>query len=202
VSSPVLLRDNISGQYVDAVLHDRVLPPLAASAETSWAEFITDARNRDQIKLQSEIKHMDHEGWKWHEKVGITHNLLPYPTLAIECSGKIQGLMMLITDGYVSRLPTSQGKPIVYINLISTAPWNIENFNKPPRYSGVGSILVGAAIQISMDYGFKGRVGLNSLTDSEPFYERLNFEFLTRDPDKQNLKYYELSAKHAAEFLK
>jgi hypothetical protein len=179
-----------------------VLPPLAASAETSWAEFITDARNRDQIKLQSEIKHMDHEGWKWHEKVGITHNLLPYPTLAIECSGKIQGLMMLITDGYVSRLPTSQGKPIVYINLISTAPWNIENFNKPPRYSGVGSILVGAAIQISMDYGFKGRVGLNSLTDSEPFYERLNFEFLTRDPDKQNLKYYELSAKHAAEFLK
>lgn len=202
MSSSIQLLDNVSKQYVDAVLHDRVMPPLAAAAEKSWKHFIEDARNKAHTQSLPEPEKMDQELWRWHEKVQLTHNLLPYPTLAIECSGEIQGMMLLKTDGCLGRLPSAQGKPIVYIELLSTAPWNLKEYIHPPRYSGVGTILIGAAIQISMEYGFKGRIGLNSLPRSERFYERLNFEFLGRDADKQNLKYYELSAEHAAEFLK
>lgn len=202
MSSRIQLLDNASGQYVDAALHERIMPSVAATAEKSWKDFIDDARNKAQTQTLPEPEKMDQEGWKWHEKVQISYNLLPYPTLAVECLGDIQGMMLLKTDGCLGRLQSGQGKPIVYIELLSTAPWNISEFIHQPRYSGVGTILVGAAIQISMDYGFKGRIGLNALPRSESFYERLNFEFLTRDADKQNLKYYELSADHASEFLK
>jgi hypothetical protein len=201
VSSSILLLDNVSEDLVEAVLYDRILPDAAKAAEDSWKGFIDVVRNRARDLSLPSPEEMDQEGWLWHKKVDLTHRLLPFPTLAIECAGEIQGMMLLRTDGYSSRLPSSEGKPIVYIELLSTAPWNLSGYTDSPKYSGVGKVLVNAAVQVSMEYGFKGRVGLNSLPRSESFYERLNFEFLERDADKQNLKYYELSAERASEFL-
>lgn len=201
MSSVIELFDNLSGQYVDALLHERIKPALAAVAEKSWNDFIAEAKNKAQTVSQP-APEMEHEGWRWYEKVNLSYNLLPYPTLAIECAGDIQGLMLLKTDGCHARLKAEIGKPIVYIELLSAAPWNLEKYITQPKYAGVGTLLIGAAIRISMDYGFKGRLGLNSLPQSESFYERYNFEYLGRDSNKQNLKYYELSAENAAKFLK
>ena len=72
----------------------------------------------------------------------------------------------------------------------------------PPRYRGVGSILIAAALQLSIDEGLKGRVGLHSLPASEPFYENvLGMTALGRDPQKQQLMYLEFTSEQAKAYL-
>lgn len=41
-----------------------------------------------------------------------------------------------------------------------------------PRLRGVGTALVTAAVALSEDEGFKGRIGLHSLPQAEDFYRR------------------------------
>jgi hypothetical protein len=60
------------------------------------------------------------------------------------------------------RLPEQQGKPLVYIDYIEAAPWNIkqlmEPLGKPQQYRGVGSRLFEAAVLQSFEEDFKGRL--------------------------------------------
>jgi hypothetical protein len=107
--------------------------------------------------------------------------------------------MLLETDGHFARIATQAGSPLVYVNLLATAPWNLPEVNDPPRYRGVGTILLAAAATLSVDLGFKGRLGLHSLPRSEHWYERLKITNLGPDPDpqKQNLKYYEMTPDQA-----
>jgi hypothetical protein len=61
---------------------------------------------------------------------------------------------------------------------------------------------MGAATQLSIEEGLKGRVGLHSLPAAESFYEQsLGMSALGRDPQKQNLMYFEFSSEQASAFL-
>lgn len=64
------------------------------------------------------------------------------PTLAIECNGETQGLMLLKTDGHFAMLPEQLDKPLVYVTYLASAPWNLPGVLEQPRFSGVGTVMM------------------------------------------------------------
>lgn len=197
----IFLQEKNSGELVEGLLHERINSDYARIADDKWLthlaglEGIADGRGIPFARP-------DHAHWRWHIKVGESAHLLSCPTLAVECQGEAQGLMLLKTDGHFGQLPKQERKPLVYISYLATAPWNCREITEQPKFVGVGTVLLRAAIAVSLDAEFKGRIGLHSLPKAEYFYERHGFECLGVDPKKEGLKYYELSPEAAAEFMR
>jgi hypothetical protein len=188
------------GSFVDALLHERVSAGDALQVDDDWKAHFAAEEARALAEGRA-VPQLEHSHWKWGEKVKESAHLLSCPTLAIECAGQTQGLMLVKTDGHFARLPSELDKALIYIVYLATAPWNLRALVGAPRFAGVGYVMVRAAIQMSLENEFKGRVGLHSLPQSEEFYERAGFQCLGVDPDKEDLKYYELSPQAASEFI-
>lgn len=194
------LWSNSAGDYVEAVLHERIDEGFARRVDDLWLGHLANAQGQaEAVGRPFSLPPQGH--WRWQAKVAESAHLLSCPTLAIECDGEPQGLMLLMTDGHFGRLPSQEGKPLVYVCYLACAPWNQVAHAKQPRFRGVGTLLTRAAIQISVELEFKGRVGLHSLPAAESFYECHGFACLGCDADKEDLKYYELSPEAAAVFL-
>ena len=139
--------------------------------------------------------------WQWDRKVAQTSGLLGFRTFCVVCSGMTQGLMRVdLTKS--GRLQEQSGKPLVYIDYLEVAPWNQPIGQEAVRYKGVGSALVAAAIELSNDEGFKGRVGLHSLPQADEFYRRTcKMSELGADPNCQGLCYFEMTSERATKYL-
>ncbi|MFD1122441.1 GNAT family N-acetyltransferase [Methylophilus flavus] len=198
-SQNISLRHARSGAKVDALLHENIDTTFAKLADDTWETFLSKEKEAAALKGMPEPM-LEHDHWRWEHKIGLSANLLSMPSFGVECDDQPQGIMLLFTDGYLSKSKATLHQPLVYLPYISTAPWNLPGFTSEPKYRGVGTILLSAAIQTSMELGFKGRLGLYSLPGAESFYECYKFESLGIDT-RSSLKYYELSAESAAEFL-
>jgi hypothetical protein len=74
-------------------------------------------------------------------------------------------------------------KPVLYVKYIESAPWNLRGYaGAGARFGGIGISLIRAAIAVSLEEEFRGRIALHSLPQSEPFYGRF-MEDLGIDPD-------------------
>jgi hypothetical protein len=195
----VLIRDNESGQFVEAILHERIDVTFASRADNAWLTYL--AIRKAQLASAGKIyDRPDYWHWRWEQKVSIRAHLLSTPTMGIERNGNIEGLMMLLTDGEFCRLPEQATLPLVYVIYIASAPWNLPQLGAQ-KYCGIGTVLLRAAVEMSFDLGFKGRIGLHSLPKAEPFYERHGMQALGIDPHKEHLKYYEMTAEAAEKFI-
>jgi len=199
-SHRILLEDSHAGQFVDAVLTERIDSAYAKRADDSWLTFLAGVRAR-ALATALPFQPPEHSHWRWEKKVQVTGHLLSYPTMGIECDGQIQGLMMLLTDGVVGRLVEHTNLPLVYVHFLATAPWNLRSLVEKPRFRGIGTVLMRAAVETSIDLGFNGRLGLHSLPQSEGWYDRTGMHCLGEDATKRNLKYYEMTAEQAAAFV-
>jgi hypothetical protein len=125
------------------------------------------------------------------------------PAYAVELDGSIEGIAYTtINQEYVCRLTGQQGLPLVYLDLIATAPWNRPHPDETEkRYSGIGRLLVAKAILISQRENMSGRIGLHSLSKAEPFYSHLGMTSLGIDPNKEGLRYFECTADQASQIL-
>lgn len=197
----VPLRRGATDEMVEALLYERIDGAYAQRVDNIWLTYLAAAAARTNASDQPGIK-LEHAHWSWHAKVAESSRLLSCPTLAIECEAEPQGLMLLITDGHFSSLPTEAGKPLVYVLYLASAPWNLVGVVDQPRFRGVGTLLLRAAVQMSLEAEFRGRIGLHSLPQAENFYERNGFTCLGVDVEKEGLKYYELSPEAAAAFIK
>ena len=136
--------------------------------------------------------------WDWVNKY-LNLSTPNYENYALECENITQGLMILELDCHRSRLES--GKNLVYIDYLSTAPWNRPSIQNPPSFKGVGTTLFTFAIERSFDSGYKGRLGLHALPEAEAFYAKLKMVDFGYDAEKQNLKYFELSKDKALELV-
>lgn len=197
---PIFLRCNDTGTLVEATLHERIDGAYARKVDDVWSAYLTaaEANAKAQGKAFAEL---EHSHWRWEAKVAESARLLSCPTMAIECNGEPQGLMLLKTDGHFAVSVEEKARPLVYVTYLATAPWNLGDVVERPRYSGVGTILMAAAVQTSIEAEFKGRIGLHALPQAEKFYECHGMVDFGTDPDKEHLKYYELSSEAAAKFL-
>lgn len=109
---------------------------------------------------------------------------------------------MMANDTAFAKMPSQIGMSMLYLDFVATAPWNRPTFQTPPKYKGTGTIFVTAAIHLSLELGFKGRIGLHSLPNAERFYEnKVGMTRLGPDASHEDLNYYEMSRDAAKAFL-
>jgi hypothetical protein len=65
----------------------------------------------------------------------------------------------------------------------------------------VGKVLLQAAIAMSDEEGFKGRIGLHSLPQAETFYSNIGMTNCGIDVSYENLRYFEMTPEQAAAFI-
>ena len=114
----------------------------------------------------------------------------------------MQGLMLVSTEDETCRLPEQAGEPLAYVHYLATAPWNAPDFTDAPRFGAVGSILIAAALQVSIENGIQGRLGLHALPQAETFYRNhVGMTDLGPDADTENLRYFEMTSEQASNYL-
>lgn len=98
------------------------------------------------------------------------------------------------------RIPQQKGQHLIYVEYLETAPWN---HGTNPKFKGVGTVLIAAAIQLSNDDGSDGRIGLHSLPQADSFYrDRCKMTDLGIDKSYSNLRYFEMTKEQSEKFLK
>jgi hypothetical protein len=177
-------------QYVTAQVYRDCPVETLERVETDWA----DARRRVAGESASEV---EHSHWDWRNKTAAVASG-ESRLLVVGCEGHLQGVMSVSRDGRPARL--SPGL-IVYVDFLEVAPWNLRSGTAPPRFAGVGSILIAEAVLLSVDLGMGGKVGLHSLPQSEAFYERCSMPAVGPDPGYAQLTYFEYNVKQARDFL-
>lgn len=108
--------------------------------------------------------------------------------------------VMLVKDGHVVRCDRIHRPPAVYVSFVEVALWNRADTPPELRLRGVGTAILRAACDLSMQRGFYGRVGLHAIAAAEGFYRRLGFEAYDC-PNEYNEIYYELSERGAEALL-
>ncbi|MBX9600048.1 MAG: hypothetical protein K2X35_03550 [Bryobacteraceae bacterium] len=201
--SAVLIKERATGRLVEATLIDGITRVEVEEAEEQWrpvmAQRIEDLRARQAPRS----KWPEHGHWDWRKKHAATQGLLAYRMLGLRSDGRMQGLMLVVTAGHACRIAEQKNKEMVYVDYVATAPWNSPSVVEEPQYGMVGRVLIAAAIQLSLDEGFKGRLGLHSLPQAEEFYRKqCAMTDLGADEKKQNLRYFEMTIAQAAEFLR
>lgn len=200
-SYPVFLTDKRTGKPVAAELTDTISDADLRSVETDWRP-VTNAKIRE-IMAQGVSPADWPEGWhwEWRDKMTAIRGLLAFQTFALRCEGKLQGLMQLNSARYRSRVPGQTGKDLVYIDYVETAPWNRKAIVAEPRFGGVGTIMIRAAIEASRDQEFRGRIGLHSLPSAETFYADIcGMTDLGLDGTYEGLRYFEMTSSQADAF--
>lgn len=196
--TPTSLVLKVNDSPVAATLVEGVSRELLEAAELTWAALRIEGARRVQAAGGVVPQHWH---WDWRRKSSVI-DLLAYRCFGIECDGEMQGLMLVNTTNHVCRLDSQRGKPLVYVDYIEAAPWNLKELTPTPRYGGVGIRLMEAAVRFSLAEGFSGRVGLHSLPQSEWFYE--NVCQMTRgdlDSHYEGLCWFELAASNVKSFL-
>lgn len=143
--------------------------------------------------------------WDWRQK-GRLLGRLDVTFSGIRCAGLLQGLMMVdVGTMERCRVHNDKGKELIYVDYVETAPWNITEYmaalGREAKYSRVGTRLMQAAVQLSLDGELKGRVGLHWLPKAENFYRKLGMTEVGRDAKKQNLLWLEFTPSAAQDFM-
>lgn len=200
--SPVVLWNVASGQPEDAELRHAITEKQLADWEAEWVPTLFTALQRLNRAGVARQHWPQSRHWDWRRKTEALQGMLANPGFCIVCGGLTQGMMLADTTMKRCRMPGQQGKNLVYVSFVETAPWNRQEFGDPPRYRGVGSILLGAAIELSTELGFKGRVGLHSLPQSNGYCANFcGMTDLGPDPDYQGLRYFEMTSEQAEAFM-
>jgi hypothetical protein len=204
VKESIEIFDLVAQAPVEAELVDEVTTEDFLVTQLEWRPVVLEAA-RELVRLRAHDLVPGHFHWDWTRKAAQLE-LLAVSFIAIRCAGSLQGLMKIETVGHECRLTEQAGKPLMYIDYLETAPWNVKPLmralNRPTRYAGVGSRLVEVAVRRSMADEFRGRVGLHSLPTSERFYlKTCGMTPVGRDPAKQNLLCCEFTPEQAEAFL-
>jgi hypothetical protein len=201
--SVIQLLDRRTRTWVNATLIDGVTAAEVEAAERDWQPYLQGQLARMQSEGIPRDRLPQHSHWDWHAKQQFAERYLAYRLFGIEYDSQMQGLMLAITAGATCRLDSQKGKPLVYVDYLASAPWNLPNITPEPRFSLVGSVLLAAAVQLSIDEEFSGRIGLHSLPQADAWYANAcGMSDLGRDAAKQDLRYFEMTPEQAAEFLR
>jgi hypothetical protein len=197
--SPIYLIETASEQGVPADLRDVIGEPQLDDWESKWMPALISILSELVARGVPQKEWPQSAHWNWRAKIDRLKGLIAYKGYSVVCNGTTQGLMSIdLTKS--SRI--QKRKPLVYIDYLEAAPWNRSELGGLPRYRGVGTALITAAVELSMEEGFRGRIGLHALPQSEDFYRKVcGMDDLDYDSSYQNLRYFEMTSKQAEAFL-
>lgn len=140
--------------------------------------------------------------WDWRKEVAVLQGMLANPGFSIVCDGLTQGMMIVDTVKHRGRIDDQRGQHLVCVEFVENAPWNQAELFDPPRCRGIGSILIRAAVALSRELEFHGRIGLHSLPPANGFYANTcGMTDLGVDPDHEDLRYFEMTPDQARAFI-
>jgi len=200
--TPVWLTNRSTKEVVDAELWHGIVDKNLADWEAEW---IPDLQRRLKLLNQQKVERRfwpQSRHWDWRDKLREIERRLANLSFALVADGMTQA-MMTIDLTKRARLTDHEGQHLVYIDFLEAAPWNRNDLaEEPAKFSGSGSILINAAIQQSILEGFKGRIGLHSLPQSNNFYANAcGMTDLGQDTNYENLRYFELDPDSARSFI-
>ncbi|EMO38742.1 GNAT family N-acetyltransferase [Leptospira noguchii] len=135
--------------------------------------------------------------WRWNEKLTVcgSSDFIWY-ICVIE--SKIQGII-IVKHPYQSFI---YNHDIFYIDYLASAPWNRNSILSKPQYSKIGRLLIKTALNdlISI-YNYTPGFNLHSLKRAESYYQKLGMKKLELDPNKQNLRKFEMDKTGCENFL-
>jgi hypothetical protein len=203
--SPVFLLDVERGTAESAELWDAITEQQLADWEAEWVPELFKAMQKMRRLNVPRRFWPQSRHWDWRKKTQALQGMLAHPGFSIMCRGMTQGMMIVDTVTKRCRLPTQKGKDLVYVEYLENAPWNRkELLFDPPRYRGVGTILMRGAIELSRSEGFKGRVGLHSLPQSNSFYANtcgMTDLGADSDPNYSPMHYFEMTPEQSEVFI-
>jgi len=197
--SPVLLLKSTTRQPVDALLVKGVTLEEVQRTDALWMPFfratladaLADGLSTDALP--------EHAHWQWERKWRAAVKSSQF--LGVECEGAMQALMIVRTDK-TCRLPDQFGLPLVYVDYLAAAPWNLPELVPQPRFRRGGLVLIAAALRLSEQIGYNGSVGLHSLPQAEEFYRtKCGMTDLGIDPFYEDLHYLEVTPAQSQAFL-
>ena len=150
------------------------------------------------IEMLGNLEVQDHH-WKWRTKCSIAPGTMRR-VFSLLNAGEVEAAMVLLT-GETSRDPAI-ALPILYVDFVAVAPWNRKTFQSPLRFRHLGTVMIGAAVELSRTLGLDGRCGLHSLPQSEGFYRRIGMRDFGLDAAYSSLRYFEFDATAARNFRK
>lgn len=201
-SWPITLWDVAKQAPVDAVLVEGIAEKQLQDWQQLWLPAMFKSVMRTQRVSPVRTPWPQHHHWDWRAKAEALRAMLAYKGYCIMCSGVTQGLMIVDTTTQRARIADQAGKHLVYVNFVENAPWNRREIVGAETYRGVGSILIGAAVSLSLEEEFKGRIGLHSLPQANGFYaNHCGMTDLGIDPAYQGLRYFEMTSQQAEDFI-
>ena len=201
--SSIYLRRVGTNEDVDAELWDDITDLHLDMWRSTWVPVIEKTVRRLRSESAPREKWPQDLHWNWDKKTDWSRSLLTLQRFAITSRAALQGLMLVNLTKLTARLPSQRGKDLAYIEFVSTAPWNRKDFGVHPEYSGVGANMIRAAIELSRNEGFHGRVGLHSLNQADRFYkETCGMSELGPDDHYDGLNYFEMTRTQADAFCR
>lgn len=200
--SPAFLVDVATSQPVAAELWDAITEQQLVHWEDEWAPALRDVVNRMKAAGVERSLWPQSRHWDWRSKAEAFNGSLANPSFCVVCQGITQGMMILDTLKN-ARIASQKNKDLIYIEYLENAPWNRRHvLGGQVRFAGVGTLLLRAAIELSREEGFKGRLGLHSLPQSNHWYaNKCGMTDLGIDVGYQNLRYFEMTPRQADAFI-
>jgi hypothetical protein len=188
-------------EVVEAELYDDISDEHLEQWRTTWVPMIESRRERlKKANVPQEMWPQDLH-WEWDEKTAWSRSSLSFLRFAITCGGALQGLMLVNLTKLTARIESQWGKDLAYIDYLSTAPWNRPEIAGLQQFQGVGRMMVRAAVQVSLDEGFRGRIGLHALGQAAGFYRTAcQMTDLGQYSGYYDLTYFEMTEAQAKTF--
>jgi hypothetical protein len=200
--SPIALLNAISGEPEEAELWDAITEKQLGDWEAEWIPELFKAIQKLHRAGVARVHWPQSRHWNWRQKTQALQGMLAHPGFSIVCNGTTQGMMIVDTTMHRCRVENQKGKDLVYVEYVENAPWNRPELADPPLYRGIGSILIRAAIVLSIEEEFKGRIGLHALPQSNGFYANTcGMTDLGIDANYHGLRYFEMTPEQAEAFI-
>jgi hypothetical protein len=182
----VKLVDKRNSKLVPAKLYKGIIDRNIEDYNNLWLPKFEEAK----LKFHEEKIFIEDSHWDWGKKMNYIKDKLAFESFVIEADDKTQGMMIVDHATKFSRI--ENGKPIIYIFFLATAPWNRKLIMDTPLYGAVGKLLFYQAIGESIESKFEGRISLHSLPGAVEWYKYLGMEDFGEDINYNKLHYLEL----------
>lgn len=201
VIGDIQLFDRQAKRFVSATIVCPLGPDQVADFKAYWKPEFERHLLAARSPAEREAAQLQDSHWLWPEKIAAGAGQIAYASFAVMADGMTQG-MMFINLIKQCRLDEQAGKPLAYVHLVSSAPWNRPALVAKPRFKGVGPALLATAVSLSIEEGFKGRIGLHALPQSASWY-RDKCQMTDLGPDSQvvGMHYFEMTEVQARAFL-
>jgi hypothetical protein len=197
-TSEAKLFDRNTQTYVSAELIIGVTTDEVDEAVAIWSPYRRERETQTGRRSQ-------HAHWDWSRKARAISAAPNYVIAGLTIDDEMQALLLWEDEFVTGRHPDQLGRPLVYVHFVSSAPWNDRDIVEAPKYKGSGTLLIRAAVERSIELGYKGRLGLHALPQAESFYrdrcKMADLDVDTTGPHK-GLRCFEFTSELSDKFIK